>query len=71
MEITINLDENNNHAKALVKYLKTLSFVSIKKEKKTTKNIELVENSISISEARALTNKHINDLTDIKRLNKL
>jgi hypothetical protein len=44
MELTITLEENNEQAKALVKYLKNLSFVKIKKEKKTNNNPDFVKN---------------------------
>ena len=43
MELTITLEENNEQAKALVKYLKNLSFVKIKKEKKTNYNPDFVK----------------------------
>jgi|LakMenE01Jun11ns_1017448.scaffolds.fasta_scaffold8076754_2 hypothetical protein len=43
MEITITLEENNDQAKALVKYLKNLSFVKIKKEKKPNYNPDFVK----------------------------
>jgi hypothetical protein len=43
MEITIKLDDNNKQALALLDYLKTLSFVSIKKENKTKYNPEFVK----------------------------
>jgi hypothetical protein len=62
MELTITLEENNEQAKALVKYLKNLSFVKIIKKQKLKKDIEMIGNSVSIKEARALTNKHIDSL---------
>ena len=43
MELTIKLDENNKEAKALIAYLKTLSYVSVKKEKKSPYNPEFVK----------------------------
>jgi hypothetical protein len=56
MELTITLEENNEQAKALVKYLKNLSFVKIKKEKKTNYNPDFVKKILERSENAAKGN---------------
>jgi hypothetical protein len=61
MELTIKLDENNKEAKALIAYLKTLSFVSVKKEKKSPYNPEFVKKVLERSENAAKGNYRVFD----------
>lgn len=61
MELTIKLDENNKEAKALIAYLKTLSYVSVKKEKKSPYNPEFVKKVLERSENAAKGNYRVFD----------
>lgn len=61
MELTIKLDENNKEAKALIAYLKTLSFVSVKKEKKSPYDPEFVKKVLERSENAAKGNYRVFD----------
>jgi hypothetical protein len=61
MELTIKLDENNKEAKALISYLKTLSYVSVKKEKKSPYNPEFVKKILERSENAAKGNYRVFD----------
>jgi hypothetical protein len=65
MELTITLEENNEQAKALVKYLKNLSFVKIKKEKKTNYNPDFVKKILERADNAAKGNVTTIDPNDL------